>query len=119
MRLNSEQEIIKFDGKNYHEWAAATKFMSKELWQQVIDKQFEKKESETELSFKERISMLSSDIKVAVNKALGIIGRTVKSDYLEQISRSKTAYQAWGTLKQIYEGDKVSNLMTIRSEFIR
>ena len=60
---------------------------------------------------------MKEDVKIADNKALGIIGRSVKSDYLEQLSSSDTAFQAWNTLKQIYEGDSVSNLMTVRSEF--
>ena len=84
MRRETDQEIIKFDGKNYHEWSAAAKFtlMSKGLWQQVIEKPLERKEKEDEKAFKTRMSEVSSEMKIADNKALGIIGKTVKSDYL-------------------------------------
>lgn len=118
MRLNDE-ENVKFDGKNYHEWAASTKFtlMAKGLWQQVIEKPLEKKVNEQEDQYRDRILKLTGEVKVADNKALGIIGRTVKNEYMEQISKAETAYQAWDALKRIYEGDTVSNLMTVRTEF--
>ena len=60
MRLNVEEDSLKFDGKNYHEWAAATKFtlMSKGLWQLIIDKPFEQKEEESVMKFKERIALI-------------------------------------------------------------
>ena len=120
MRLKESEENqeigTKFDGTNYSEWSSQIKFrlMEKGLWNHVTQEPLKRKEAEADADFKKRVTVA---MKLDDQKALGIIGRSIKADFIESIGMAETACQAWKSLQQIYESNSAGSLMTCRSEF--
>jgi hypothetical protein len=113
---NTQEIVTKFDGTNYSEWSSQIKFrlMEKGLWNHVTEDPLTKKGSESAEDFKKRVT---AAVKLDDQKALGIIGRSIKADFTESIGQAETAAQAWKSLQQIYESNSAGSLMTCRSEF--
>lgn len=128
MRLNESEtmndRLLKFDGTNYAEWSGQLRFrlMEKGLWSHITDAPLKPQSYEeegvwkTETADSQRYkSRVTSEVKLDDQKALGIIGRSLKSDYLESIGRAETAAEAWIALQEIYENNSAGSLLACLS----
>lgn len=126
--IETVQNIVSFDGTNYAEWSTQVKFrlMERGLWTHIADaplkpqkyKEGEVMKMETKESerYKKRVT---ANLKLDDQKALGVIGKSVKPEFAESIGQAETAAEAWMSLQQIYEGNSAGSLLACRSEFYK
>lgn len=107
-----------FNGKNYGVWSAQmqARLMKKKLRKWILSDQVIKKESEDEKSYAARVT---ETVRETDEEVIGLIALYVGKDYVEDIVSSKSAFEAWNKLKEIYEGNSAGELFVNRSKFTR
>ena len=100
--------------------------MEKGLWGHITDdpinpqryKEGEVTKMETKESerYKKRVT---PSVKLENQKALGLIGRSVKLQFAESIEKAETAAEAWESLQGIYQNNSAGSLLSCRSEFYK
>ena len=66
--------------------------------------------------YKKRVT---GSLKLDDQKALGVIGKSVKAEFAESIGQADSEAEAWSSLQQIYESNSAGSLFVCRSEFYK